>query len=155
MAWQGSPSCESPDGEFQADLSNRERIARRIRELRPDVLITHDPWRRYQIHPDHRAVGFCTLDGMVAARDHLFFPHLIGEGLEPHDVREMLLYGTDDANAWVDISSTFQSKLYVLQAHVTQVGHRTDLEERVRERASQAGESHGLTLAEEFHRIEL
>ena len=144
-----------PDGEFQASLANRERIARRIRELRPDILITHDPWRRYQIHPDHRAVGFCTLDAMVAARDHLFFPHLIGEGLAPHEVREMLLYGTDDANAWVDISSTFQGKLHALQAHVTQVAHRTDLEDRVRERASQGGESHGLDLAEEFHRIEL
>ena len=55
------------DGEFQPSLANRERITRMIRELRPDILVTHDPWRRYQLHPDHRNVGICALDTMIAA----------------------------------------------------------------------------------------
>lgn len=142
------------DGEFEPSLENRERIARIIRELRPDILMVHDPWRRYQLHPDHRGVGICTLDAMVAARDHLFFPHLYQNGLMPHTVPEIMLYATDDANAWADVSESFSRKLYALRAHESQVGHIPNLEETLRERARLVGQSHGLELAEEFHRIE-
>jgi LmbE family N-acetylglucosaminyl deacetylase len=142
------------DGEFEPSLENRERIARAIRGLRPDVLMVHDPWRRYQLHPDHRTVGICTLDGMVAARDHLYFPHLYQAGLMPHTVPEILLYGTDDADVWVDIAESFDRKLQAIRAHESQVGHIRDLDERLRERSRLVGQAHGLELAEEFHRIE-
>jgi LmbE family N-acetylglucosaminyl deacetylase len=144
-----------PDGEFEPSLRNRERIATVIREVRPDVLMTHDPWRRYQLHPDHRAVGICTLDAMVAARDHLFFPHLFESGLAPHAVHEILLFGTDDANAWTDVSAVFDAKLHALRAHESQVAHLPDLEQRIHDRARLMGQAHGLDLAEEFHRIEV
>ncbi|MGE5618632.1 MAG: PIG-L deacetylase family protein [Sphingomonadaceae bacterium] len=143
-----------PDGEFLADLSNREKITRIIRKVRPDVLMVHDPWRRYQLHPDHRAVGICTLDAMVAARDHLYFPHLFHEGLMPHTVPEILLFGTDEANVWVDTSSTIEGKLYALKAHESQVSRIPDLKERIYDWARRVGRAHGLELAEEFHRIE-
>jgi LmbE family N-acetylglucosaminyl deacetylase len=142
------------DGEFQPSLENRELIARTIRQLRPDVLLVHDPWRRYQLHPDHRAVGICVLDAMVAARDHLYFPHLYQSGLMPYTVPEVLLYGTDDANVWVDVSDTFEAKLHALKAHASQVGHIANFSERIRERARLQGQPHGLELAEEFHSIE-
>ena len=142
------------DGEFQPDLANRERITRVIRALQPDVLVTHDPWRRYQLHPDHRNVGFCALDAMVAARDHLYFPHLIQEGLMPFTVPEIVLFGAEEANAWADISSTIARKLEAIKAHVSQVARIADLDERIRERARIVGQSHGLQMAEEFHWIE-
>ncbi len=143
-----------PDGEFDPNLRNRERIARRIRELRPDVLMVHDPWRRYQLHPDHRNVGICTLDGMVAARDHLYVPNLMKDGLMPFTVPQILLYGTDDANAWVDISSTLDRKVEALRAHDSQVSRMPDLRGRIVEWATRVGQLHGLELAEEFHLIE-
>ncbi len=142
------------DGEFPSTLANRERITRVIREFRPDVLMVHDPWRRYQLHPDHRNVGICTLDAMVAARDHLYFPHLHQAGLMPHTVPEILLFGTDDANVWVDTSTTIEGKLHALRAHETQVTRITDLKERIYDWARRVGQAHDLELAEEFHRIE-
>ncbi len=143
-----------PDGEFEPSLRNRERIARHIRELTPDVLVTHDPWRRYQLHPDHRNVGMCALDAMVAARDHLYIPQLFREGLMPHAVPEILLYGPDTANCWADISGSVDRKLDAIRAHVSQVTRIQELDDRIRERARQAGKAHGLPLAEEFYRIE-
>ena len=144
-----------PDGEFAPDLANRERFARPIRKLRPDVLMTHDPWRRYQLHPDHRAVGTCALDAMVAARDHLYLPRLFFvERLAPHSVPQILLFGTDSPTAWADISSTIDKKLHALRAHESQVVRIPDLEERIRERARVTGEPNGMSQAEEFHLIE-
>jgi LmbE family N-acetylglucosaminyl deacetylase len=143
------------DGEFQPDMANRESFARIVRQLRPDVLMTHDPWRRYQLHPDHRAVGTCVLDAMVAARDHLYLPKLFfEEGLSPHEVPEILLFSTDQANAWADITATFERKLHALRAHESQVTRIPDLEERMRERARLAGEPHDVELAEAFHLVQ-
>ena len=50
------------------------RSAYWIRRLRPDVVLGHDPWKRYRLHPDHRHAGFLAVDGIVAARDPHFFP---------------------------------------------------------------------------------
>ena len=54
--------CE--DGSLMPDLSLREKIVRMIRTYKPDVLITHDPFRPYALHPDHRAVGLASTDAV-------------------------------------------------------------------------------------------
>ena len=46
------------DGELVDDRETESDLARWIRTLRPDVLLGHDPWKRYRLHPDHRAAGF-------------------------------------------------------------------------------------------------
>ncbi|HET7056632.1 MAG TPA: PIG-L family deacetylase, partial [Thermomicrobiales bacterium] len=48
------------DGELMPTLELRGLIAREIRMHTPDVIITHDPFRPYAFHPDHRAVGLST-----------------------------------------------------------------------------------------------
>src|SRR5690554_6904335 len=39
------------DGAVMADLDLRGRIVRQIRKFRPDVIIMHDPFRPYALHP--------------------------------------------------------------------------------------------------------
>ena len=63
-----------PDGELESGLRQRWEVAYWIRKLRPDVVLSHDPWRRYRLHPDHRNAGFLATEGIVAARDPHFFP---------------------------------------------------------------------------------
>jgi LmbE family N-acetylglucosaminyl deacetylase len=46
------------DGELEAGLRQRWEVAYWIRRIRPDVVLAHDPWRRYRLHPDHRNAGF-------------------------------------------------------------------------------------------------
>src|SRR5688500_5779342 len=46
-----------PDGELSSGLRQRWQVAYWIRRLRPDVVLGHDPWRRYRLHPDHRHAG--------------------------------------------------------------------------------------------------
>jgi LmbE family N-acetylglucosaminyl deacetylase len=60
------------DGELDSNLDARSRVARVIRELRPDVVLGHDPWKRYRLHPDHRHAGLLACDAVVAARDPHF-----------------------------------------------------------------------------------
>jgi LmbE family N-acetylglucosaminyl deacetylase len=83
------------DGELVNGVAQRREVARIIRQIRPVVLLGHDPWRRYSLHPDHRAAGFLTVDALVAARDPHFFPDL---GLAPHRPDALLLWEPDLPN---------------------------------------------------------
>ena len=79
----------SVDGELDSDLTTRGEVARVIRVVRPDVVLGHDPWKRYRLHPDHRAAGQLAVDGIVAARDPFFFPE---HGLAHHRPDALLLF---------------------------------------------------------------
>jgi LmbE family N-acetylglucosaminyl deacetylase len=113
------------DGELQAGIDERRELARCIRRLRPDVVLGHDPWRRYRLHPDHRNAGFLVTDAIVAARDPHFFPDI---GPSPHRPSALLLWEADEPNHTEDITASFEHKLRALLAHRSQFRstHRID-----------------------------
>ncbi len=138
------------DGEVEVSIPFRRELARVIREGRPDVVLTFDPWQRYQIHPDHRAVGQTTLDAVAAARDHMYYPEQLVDGLTEHRVHNVYFFATDNPNYYVDITSTIETKLEALLCHTSQI--RTEgLAERVRARARIFGQEIGVEYAEAFH----
>jgi len=145
---------EQPDGEMENTRAVRLRIARAIRQIRPNVLITHDAWRPWQLHPDHRATGLAVTDAFVAARDHLYLPELFDdEGLEPWPVPELWLWGTLDPDHWVDITGTIDQKLTALRQHETQIADFAALAERLRKGAHELGEPRGMEYAESYKRL--
>ena len=87
-----------------------------IRSVRPDVLLGHDPWRRYRLHPDHRHAGWLVTDGLVAARDHKFFP---GSG-EAHRPGHLLLFEPDVPNHVENVAGHVDTKIAALLAHRSQ-----------------------------------
>jgi LmbE family N-acetylglucosaminyl deacetylase len=144
------------DGELVPDLHFREKIVREIRRHRPDILITHDPFRPYALHPDHRAVGITAVDSVYpTARDPLYFPQHLQEGLEPHKVAELWLYGSETPDTFIDISATFDTKIHALRAHESQVGTGETLEQRMRDRAQEVGKPDGLPMAEAFKVVKM
>jgi LmbE family N-acetylglucosaminyl deacetylase len=148
-----------PDGELTPSLELRGAVTRMIRKYKPYAVMTHDPLtlfynNEFINHPDHRAIGQATVDAIYpTARDPLQFSEHIREGLEPHKVKEIYLWGSDQANVLVDISDTIDVKIEALKLHVTQVGEATELAERVKTRAAQLAEPYGLRYAEAFRRI--
>ena len=138
------------DGELQPALALRLAVARLVRQVRPDVVVGHDPWRRWLLHPDHRAAGLLTVDGVVAARDPLYAPELAAEGLAAHRPHTVLLFGTDGPDEVVDVAATMDAKLAALRAHASQVGDPAELERRVRTWNAAIGFGYGLAYAEAF-----
>ncbi len=144
------------DGSLVPDLDLREKIVRMIRTHRPDVVVTHDPFRPYALHPDHRAVGLATHDAVYpTARDHLYFPEHLAEGLEPHKTAEIWYAGADQPDHHVDITETFDAKIDALKAHRSQVGDGDSLAERLRERALEVASSQPFELAEAFKVVKM
>lgn len=142
------------DGEVEPSLALRAEIVLAIRRLRPDVLLTFDPWRRYEIHPDHRNIGFCSLDAISSARMPMSFPKQLQEGLTPHRLKQVYLYSTDQPNHWVDTSSTMEQKLTALRCHASQM-RNPENDEDVRRDDQRAGIEHGFACAEAFHHLTL
>jgi len=137
----------------------RKEIVRLIRTYRPDIVVSADPYRRYIWHRDHRITGRVVLDAVFPyARDHLAYPDLLEEGLEPHKVKEVWLWAiADNINHRSDITDTFDLKVKALRCHESQVGndHLPDLEERLRQWAKERAKGTEYELAEAFHREEI
>lgn len=141
---------ENNDGELEVTLERRRALTRIIREYQPEVVITHDPWMRYQLHPDHRATGTLALDAVISARDRLYFPEQIKDGLEPCRVTRALLYASDQPDFWMDIGRTIEKKIRALGQHKSQVAQWSGWEERFRKRARDLGAGQGMKYAEAF-----
>jgi len=105
------------DGELVDDLATRGEVAAVIRRLRPEVVLGHDPWKRHRLHPDHRAAGFLTVDGAVAARDPHFFRE---QGLPHHRPDELLLFEADVVDHVEDVTGFGDAKVAALLAHESQ-----------------------------------
>lgn len=137
-----------PDGELEAGLRQRWEVAYWIRHTRPDVVLGHDPWRPYRLHPDHRAAGFLVCDAIVAARDPKFFPE---QRIDPHRPTSLLLWEAPTPNHLESIEEHLDTKVDALLAHRSQfvstmrIGGDPTGEERerfgsrVRRRAQEAG----------------
>ena len=108
-----------PDGELESGLRQRWEVAYWIRRCRPDVVLGHDPWRRYRLHPDHRNAGYLATEGIVAARDPHFFPE---QNLPHHRPTTLLLWEADEPD-YVEVVSEreAEAKLTALFAHESQL----------------------------------
>jgi LmbE family N-acetylglucosaminyl deacetylase len=155
------------DGELEVTMALRLAVARLVRTVRPDVVLGHDPWRRWLLHPDHRAAGLLTVDGVVAARDPLYrvpteaplpksFPtgEPAAERLAAHRPHTVLLFGTDTPDELVEVTATIDAKLDSLRAHASQIADHADLERRVRTWNAAIGAQVGLQYAEAFHTLD-
>ncbi len=149
-----------PDGGLEDSAELREQLVRAIRAHRPDTVFCPDPFRQsFYLHRDHRICGQVTLDAVFPfARDHLHFPdHLRVDGLEPHKVGEILMWGTEAPDTFVDIAETIDLKIAALLKHATQVagaGSDRDVEEFVKANASRMGQRAEMPYAEAFRAVQ-
>lgn len=141
-----------PDGGLQESMALRAELAMLIRHFRPQIVLTHDGWRPYQIHPDHRVVGIMTCDAIVSARDHLFLPAMNAVGLEAFAPAELYLWGTDAPDYFEDITATIDRKVEAVAQHESQLRQMPDWQDRVRQWAAATGREAGHQYAEGFKR---
>lgn len=144
-----------PDGLLENSLDLRRELAGIVRQHRPDIVLAIDPWRHYQLHPDHRAAGQAALDAVWSAREWNIFPEQLVDGVDPWRVRQVYLFWTDNPDYWEDISCCLDRRIAALMQHASQLGAEPEkLAERVRQRVREAGEAPGYAAAESFKRFE-
>ena len=149
------------DGELEHSREAVDKIALSIRTVKPNIVLSHDPWKRYRLHPDHRNTGLNVCDAIVAARDpHFLKHHMKDHGVQHHRPDALLLWEADEPNHFEDVSTVVDTKLAALEKHVSQFESTmkaTDDSEmdvfrsRMRTRMKDLGQPHGVDAAEIFH----
>jgi len=146
-----------PDCEVEDTRETRMAVTAAIRRHRPDLLICQNPHRTKNLggsHRDHRTVAAIALDCVYPlARDHMAFPELLAQGLEPHKIKEVHMMWWDGPALVVDITDTIDLKIKALACHMSQFRDFAAVEKRVRERGAELGKPHGYACAETFEPI--
>jgi len=145
-----------PDQSLEDTPEFRKEIVRLIRLYQPETVVTADPYRRYLWHRDHRITSQVTLDAIFPyARDLYAYPDLLEEGIMPHKVKEVLLWGSEDSNYRSNITDTFDIKMAALRCHHSQIDSAPEIDVWLKERARAMAEGEDYELAEAFHRLEI
>lgn len=144
-----------PDGELDNDVALRARLLEIIRRRRPDAVVAADPTAvffgdSYVNHRDHRELGWAVLDSIVPAASPLYGA-TVGVA---HQVGLLLLSGTLEANAWVDIADVLDVKVAAVSCHESRLGgDPAVVAELLQHRAAEEGRRAGLVHAEAFRRL--
>jgi len=119
------------DGYLTPDMETRREIVRVIRTIKPDIVVSCDPTNYFHRankinHPDHRAAGQIVVDAVFpAAGNPMFFPGMLNEGFEAHNVKELWLSLPIAADISLDVTAQWNKKFEALQRHRSQI---TDVE---------------------------
>jgi LmbE family N-acetylglucosaminyl deacetylase len=145
-----------PDGEVAEKRDLTELLVARIRGLQPDLVVGHDPTATYfgsvyVNHADHRAGGWALLDAVAPASA---MPHYFPGAGPAHRVDDVLLSGTLEPDAYVDITETVDAKVEAVCAHRTQLSDELDLvAESIRVQGRADGQVAGVGFAEGFRSL--
>lgn len=147
-----------PDGYLQPTLEVRRAITRLIRQVKPDAMVIPDPdvhyYDNYINHPDHRATGEAALYAFQpAANNRFFYPELLDEGLEPHQIKELYLAGAAKPNIEIDVTAGYDARIAALREHHSQFSNMDELEKNLREGEGKVQEDGAKRYTEEFRRF--
>ncbi len=115
--WLGYPDA----GEYNYFTLRRDFL-KYIRMIRPDFVLTVDPWLTYEAHHDHIQTG-------LAAAEAVMFAGLtkipssdpaIDSAYTPHDIQGIIFYHTREPNQVMDISDTWEAKLAAVRCYEAQ-----------------------------------
>lgn len=140
------------------------RLTRRVRELKPHVMLTFGMEGAVTAHPDHSMAGlFATMAFHWASRANRYLEHM-AEGLSPHRTQK-LYYATANftlpdrqpvamppTTTIIDIGDSLEIKIAAFRAHTSQNPLLPRFEQTMRERAWQ--ERYHLAASAEFREID-
>lgn len=137
------------DASYPDEKELCSKIVSVIRQVKPEMIMTVDPFLPYEAHPDHRKVG------MAAAEASLFsgFPHFYSYGeanpSETWSVKGVAFYNTAYPNIFIDVDETWDLKLLSISAHKSQFSgeildmYKQYFDIKSREVAGNRGYTHG------------
>lgn len=137
------------DGWVSVDRDLRRELARAVRQVRPEAVVTHSPDRGYRFvylyHPDHLATGAAVLAAVYPdARNAFAFPPDELD-LPPWEVSQVWLFGGPADDTVVDVTDAFAAKVRACSAHDSQSPMLDgSVEQELRQHLGRTAAEHGL-----------
>jgi len=133
----------------QNDLFNN--LVNKIRELKPEMIVTHDPWKQYMSHADHRIVGEMVSHAMIMASNSTLLKDNLEQKQDSHFTKYIGYFCPEVTNAWIDLSSFSKKKEQAILAHCSQYGDRLSFIDKIRQETEIIGREINVKQAEAFH----
>jgi LmbE family N-acetylglucosaminyl deacetylase len=108
------------DGESALSDALLETLVLLVRETRAEVVLGHDPWLRYELHPDHLVAGRAACDAFFRAREPRFYPER-PPPTSPRLPRELWLFRPQEADHVEDVTATVDAKVEAILCHRSQL----------------------------------
>jgi LmbE family N-acetylglucosaminyl deacetylase len=146
-----------PDGLIEYGVPLRRDLARALRQLQPEVVITMSfdlTWDEDGPvnHADHRAVGLATLDACRDAANEWVFRDL---ALPPAHIKDAYVVTVGDPSHFVDVGATIDAGIASLREHgayLAGLGRDFDPDDFLRKIAGYVGMAAGCEYAVGFKR---
>jgi LmbE family N-acetylglucosaminyl deacetylase len=154
------------DGAVAATPALVDRLVEAIRAARPELVITHDPFRHYMLHPDHISVGAATWRALYSAREPRLHRDLGDRGLAAARPAEAWLFSAEEPDFVLDISDFQELRERAILCHDSQkptsmgfsagdaAGEQTFRAQLAAE-AARVGAKAGFRFGEEYRRVPL
>jgi LmbE family N-acetylglucosaminyl deacetylase len=114
--WLGFPDA-GPFDHFEV----RRGIIRHIRMLRPDFILTVDPWTPYEAHTDHIRTGRAAAEATILySMLRLTTDPEVDISYQPHEILGIAFYNSWAPNTYFDITHTHENKHHALDAYKAQ-----------------------------------
>ncbi len=128
------------DGLLDAGSEMQWHLAQWIRRLQPEVILGHDPWKRYRLHPDHRAGRLPPYRLDRGRTGPPLLPRPAGRRGRPRPPppRPTPPWEADEADHVEDITATFDKKLAALMCHQSQLITTMDIDDPCSESQAEA-----------------
>jgi N,N'-diacetylchitobiose non-reducing end deacetylase len=140
-----------PDGSLEASPNLKEAVFRVIRQYRPNVFITFDPFKKYDEHSDHMTIGRVGFGAAYLADGCWYFPEHMIAGIESCKPQEVYLFNPEVENYTVDIRDVYQIKMEAAEAHLSQF--KGKFQERMRSLVAAGRRSEEDLYHERFHKV--
>jgi len=132
------------DGEVESNYKLIGEISKYIRKYKADIVCTHEPTGIYLTtydkkgffvqHRDHRKTAEAVVDSVYPfSRDKAFFPEHIKEGIEPHELFEIIMTDEIQSNFEIDYTDNVNTKIEALKLHKSQFSTQESAQELVDE----------------------
>ncbi|HEY3251932.1 MAG TPA: PIG-L family deacetylase [Ignavibacteria bacterium] len=124
------------DGYLKNDEKLRDRIAKIIKQVKPEIVFSFDPANRSfesvnLNHRDHRAIAEAAFDAVFAARNRYMLPG------KSHPVQKFYFFGTDKPNHFENITHFIKNKIELIRKHRSQFSDQDIMEKWVKSNLSQ------------------
>jgi N,N'-diacetylchitobiose non-reducing end deacetylase len=108
------------DSHYPSEKEFTTKLVEVIREVKPDVVFTVDPYLLYESHPTHRKTGMAVLEAcLFSSMKHFPEPDAINPPIT-HRVSAIGFYATAHPNTYIDITDTYDDKINAILKHKTQ-----------------------------------
>lgn len=110
-----------PDAGKYDYFQMRNQIIRLVRYLRPDFLMTCDPWLPYEAHRDHVQTGLAVAEAaFLHQMTRLTVDPEIDRSYKPYSVQGVAFYLSQAPNTIIDISQFWDQKIRAVRCYRAQ-----------------------------------